>query len=206
MAENQIPNWLILKKFIDEETCQVADQYMNLAIKNDTAVHGHVNQYKPNGNCWDLYCSAFTDSLGLIKTPEVNKIINGNASLSYTMLRQYDQGSKLQWHRDRWQCLYSLSVQISREPWGIEFAESGRDLHAGRHSLLLIERGDAVFYLGPQVFHSRKVLPHSKHIQIFLHYVEKGSDIDTKDGRIEYGLARQGLANKRNLQRIANGN
>tara|TARA_Y100001951_G_C11292107_1_gene272904 strand:- start:636 stop:1238 length:603 start_codon:yes stop_codon:yes gene_type:complete len=183
-----IPNWLVLKNFLTEETCLVAEEHMRMSIANNYTLYGHINRYASNGYSWDLYSSPFTDSLGLSKVPEINKIINDNVSLSYTMLRQYDRNSKLQWHRDRWECEFSVSCQISPEPWGMEFGESGQKLHAGEHDLLIVERGDAIFYLGPQVFHSRKKLPHSKHIQIFLHYVLKGSTLDTRDHRPEYGL------------------
>ena len=52
---------------------------------------------------------------------------------------------------------------------------------------IILQQGDAILYRGCEVFHSRDKLRHHRSRHLFLHYVERGSSMDNKDGRPEYG-------------------
>ena len=57
-----------------------------------------------------------------------------------------------------------------------------------KDSSIILQQGDAILYRGCEVYHSRDRLKYHRSRHLLLHYVERGSAIDNKDGRTEYGI------------------
>ena len=160
---------------------------MAIAISNRWTEYRIVNKI-PQGMCHDLYGDAFCEAIGLAKIPELENYMGGTPSLTYAILRQYAHQASLKWHRDRWACEFSATVQVSKTPWPMHFAMNGAIGGQWRKdSSIILQQGDAILYRGCEVFHSRDKLRHHRSRHLFLHYVEQGSSMDNKDGRREYG-------------------
>jgi len=161
---------------------------MDLAISNKLTYYGQVNRV-PQGMCHDLYGDAFCEAIGLAKLPELERYMHAAPSLTYGILRQYQNKASLGWHRDRWHCEFSVTVQLDKVPWAMHFAMNGAIGGQWRKDAsILLQQGDAILYRGCEVYHSRDKLRQHRSRHLFLHYVEKGSALDNKDSRPEYGI------------------
>ena len=187
----RIEEWIIVQGFLQRELCEVLEQYMDLAISNKLTHYGSVNGV-PQGMCHDLYGDGFCEAIGIAKIPEIEKYTGGDMSLTYGILRQYQNKAALTWHRDRWHCEYSVSVQVSKNTWPMHFAKNGTiGGQWKKDASVILQQGDALLYKGCEVYHSRDKLRHHRSRHLFLHYVEKGSALDNKDGRANYGINNQ---------------
>ncbi len=190
--KSKISEWTIVQGFLTRELCEILESYTDLAINNNLMNYHTVNHVLGNGMCHDLYGDGFCEAIGLAKLPELERFMGGKPSLTYGLLRQYQNKASLTWHRDRWQCEFSASVQVSKTPWAIHFA---RNATIGgqwkKDASVILQQGDAVLYKGCEIYHSRDKLKYHRSRHLFLHYVEKGDALDTKDGRPEYGINNQ---------------
>jgi len=199
-----IEEWCIVQGFLTRELCEILEAYTDLAISNKAMSYHTVNHYTGNGMCHDLYGDAFCESIGVSKIPELEKYTGGDISLTYGLLRQYQNKASLSWHRDRWECEYSASVQVSKTAWPIHFARDGAiGGQWKKNASVILQQGDAVLYRGCEIYHSRDKLKHHRSRHLFLHYVEKGSAADNKDGRPNYGINNMKLKT-RGLQVVDN--
>ena len=161
---------------------------MAIAISNRWTEYRIVNKI-PQGMCHDLYGDAFCEAIGLAKIPELENYMGGTPSLTYAILRQYANQASLKWHRDRWACEFSATVQVSKTPWPMHFAMNATiGGQWKKDSSIILQQGDAILYRGCEVYHSRDRLKYHRSRHLLLHYVERGSAIDNKDGRTEYGI------------------
>ena len=186
MDKNKIPNYQIEANFLSQETCDILEQHFDFSKVNNRCTYGDVNNF-PTGKCYDLYGDSFCEAIGVYKNPVANRWVQGDLSLSYGLMREYEKGAVLKWHRDRWQCEYSCTVQLSKNTWPIHFSETYIGGVWGADASVILQRGDAVFYKGCEVYHSRAALPHKTSRHLFLHYVEHNGPLDNKDRRTRYG-------------------
>jgi len=191
MDRTEIQDWTIEANFLSQETCDILENHFNLAKENNRCTYEDVNEVYEDGKAYNLYGDSFCESIGLYKTPVANQWAKGKSlSLAYGLMREYEKGAQLKWHRDRWQCEYSCTVQISNKPWPIHFSETYIGGIWGADASVILQRGDAVFYKGCEIYHCRAPLEHKTSRHLFLHYVEKDSALDNKDFRPNYGLAK----------------
>ena len=178
---------VICQGFLEQETCDLLETHFQLQKELGRCSYGDING-SPQGKCFDLYGDSFCEAIGVYKTSEANKYMNADLSLTYGLMREYEKGAALKWHRDRWQCEYSCTIQISKEVWPIHFADPYIGGRWEPSSSIILQRGDAVFYKGYETFHGRDALKHETSRHLFLHYVGKGSALDRKDNRPHYGM------------------
>ena len=117
---------------------------------------------------------------------------------TYTMLRRWKKDCFMDWHRNRWECEYTVVIQISDSNWPIGFVDRD-DTLSGSNPLILGERtkehnkiitplqGDAIIFNGAETHHGRRPLKEDACTTLMLYYVEKDSFLDTKDSRKNYG-------------------
>ena len=88
-------------------------------------------------------------------------------------------------HKDRPSCEFSVSVHIdsSGEEWPFVVDEKE----------FFLEKGDALFYRGTEVFHSRPVFTGDFYLQVFLHYVNAEGPFknNIRDGRPSLGIPKR---------------
>ena len=84
---------------------------------------------------------------------------------TYSFWRMYTKGGELTRHKDRPSCEISVTVMIGSggESWPIYMGEKPIEM----------EPGDAVTYLGCDIWHERKPFKGDWHAQSFMHYVDK---------------------------------
>jgi hypothetical protein len=105
-----------------------------------------------------------------------NRIAGEPVKPSYVYFACYPEGSALPRHTDRLQCEFSISLQVDYSPeprgaCGWPLVLEHPDLPNGRASVDL-GLGDAVFYRGRQLAHSRDPLPAGhQSSSLFFHYV-----------------------------------
>jgi hypothetical protein len=106
-------------------------------------------------------------SLMVNKIPRVNEILGEEVLPTYTYARVYKEGSELVRHRDRPACEISFTVNLAKDnDWPIYFQRPDNS-----ETLIELNPGDAVLYLGCQADHWRNKFEGQEHIQLFLHYV-----------------------------------
>ena len=106
-------------------------------------------------------------SLRVNKIPRVNEILGEEVLPTYTYARVYKEGSELVRHRDRPACEISFTVNLAKDnDWPIYFQRPDNS-----ETLIELNPGDAVLYLGCQADHWRNKFEGQEHIQLFLHYV-----------------------------------
>ena len=187
--KNKIQDWRIEAKFLSKELCDILENHFDLSKANNRCTYGDINGF-PMGKAWDLYGDSFCESIGIHKTPVANKWVNGKLNLAYGLMREYEKGAELRWHRDRWQCEYSCTVQISDKPWPIHMSETYIGGVWGADASIILQRGDAVFYKGCEIYHCRTALEHETSRHLFLHYVDKDSALDNYDSRPNHGISK----------------
>ena len=178
---------VICQGFLEQETCDILEKHFDLQKELGRCTYGDINKI-PQGKSFDLYGDSFCEAIGVHKTAYINKLLELNLSLTYGLMREYERGAVLKWHRDRWQCEYSVTIQISKGAWPIHFADPYIGGRWEPSSSVILQRGDAVFYKGYETFHGRDALKHETSRHLFLHYVEKNSPLDNKDSRPNYGM------------------
>jgi hypothetical protein len=176
----------LISGFLEQETCDILEEHLRLQKEAGRCRYANVNGL-PQGKSFDLYGDSFCEAIGIYKTPVINKYTGKTLSLTYGLMREYEKGASLRWHRDRWQCEYSITVQVSKGVWPMHFTENYIGGLWEAQTSVILQRGDAIFYKGCEIYHSRNVLPHKTSRHLFLHYVEKNSALDNKDNRIGYG-------------------
>ncbi len=179
--------WEIHQGFLEKETCDLLEQHFEFQKENGRCHYGDINGVR-QGKSFDLYGDSFCEAIGVYKAPIISKQMGIDLSLTYGIMREYQRGAVLKYHRDRWQCEYSATIQISEGVWPIHLAEPYIGGKWEPSASVILQRGDALFYKGYETFHGRDALKHETSRHLFLHYVEKNSPLDMKDNRPGYGM------------------
>ena len=91
-----------------------------------------------------------------------------NLEPTYSYMRVYKNGDRLQQHTDREACEYSVSLTLKRESgdeiWPLY-------LQTDKAYKVLLEEGDGLIYKGIENSHWRDEFEGKKLAQVFLHYV-----------------------------------
>jgi hypothetical protein len=164
-------NYTVVKNFLNPEMCKVFKMY---------ALFDELNNFRDD---YDIpgthsgYADSFTESLLLQLKDKMESITNCKLVPTYSYFRNYRPGDILRDHVDRNSCEISASITIS-----FDYKEKPDDyrwpLHIyvkGKKKYLHCDVGDAVIYHGFKIEHGREMLSAgkgSRHIQIFLHYVD----------------------------------
>ncbi len=98
---------------------------------------------------------------------------------SFPFFASYHAGADLPAHRDREQCMFSVSVQLDHEPEPVDRAPWPIYLQPGGPETLTavtLGLGDAALFYGQEVLHHRDALPEGRSSYWFLFYVPQAYD------------------------------
>jgi hypothetical protein len=156
-------NYIVLRGFIEShEAKSLAEQFQTDAInKNFMGDWQTTNSYSRYNyrHFVHLLCS---------KTKELSDIYQGKLLPTYSYARTYLSGGVLVPHTDRKACEVSITLCLSKEvDWPIFIRRPD-----GSAVSFELEPGDALMYRGCIAEHWRDTYTGSKHIQVFLHYVD----------------------------------
>lgn len=181
---------ILQKSFMDLHECDTLEHYVNLRISNNLATRREKQDQK--SVFYAIQNTALTDSVGLTYKPKVEAILKKKLSLSTSNIRKWGRGCYMGWHKNRWECEYVVSVQISDNSWPIGFLTEVQDNpqiegEAAKGPVKTCLQGDAVIFNGATTYHGRQRLKDASCITLMLYYVEQDSYCDTKDKRELYG-------------------
>jgi hypothetical protein len=170
------------------QECSIVQQYVNLLVLNKRIKK--ISQ--ENGEFWQLNGDPLTDSIGLVYQETVIAHIKKKVNLSYSMLRRWNAGASMPWHRNRWEAEWTVLIQISDNNWPIGFTGGQQEspyIEGQQSSSMILtpSRGDAVIFNASENFHSRHKLKGSECTTLCLYYTEVDGYLDCKDNRDNYG-------------------
>lgn len=139
-------------------------------------------------NSYAQYGSILSDSLITLFREKLSFITGKNLVEAYSYWRAYYNGAILKKHRDRPSCEYSATICIKKgnKPWPIYFENL-----QGEEVEVEMEEGDLIIYKGDVLNHWRQPYEGDRHVQIFIHYVDKSGPYKENkyDGRDFLGLS-----------------
>lgn len=150
--DKQILNFLLPTFFYEEEN--------NLCTFGDSQVHNSPSLgNSPSGSVLAVYLK-----------PQVENIVDKKLHYTYNYYRIYQNESELRRHVDRGSCEYSLTICIKKGSCDYPIFFKKDD---GTEVSVELEDGDMIIYKGMELPHWRKKYQGDKHIQMFIHYVDK---------------------------------
>ena len=153
----------IIKNFLTKEEIELGKKY--ILIKHRLNITEF--DYEQNNNIdTGFYRDPFFEALLLNKKDIMEKETNLKLLPTYSFCRVYTYASELERHKDRPSCEISVTVMLGGD--GTEWP-----LYMDDTIPLNLEPGDAVIYLGCDLYHYRKPFTGDWHAQAFLHYVDK---------------------------------
>ena len=134
-----------------------------------------------------LYGTFISDALLPMLKDAFSEITDKRLCESYSYFRIYYNDANLKRHTDRESCQYSATVCIKKDcDWPIYFKDlNGNDIEVE------MEPGDLIVYKGTKLKHWRNHYKGSRHIQLFLHYIDMDDEFYPKhmyDGRESLGF------------------
>jgi hypothetical protein len=103
------------------------------------------------------------------KIPEVSQLCGEDVLPTYTYARIYKNGEILESHKDREACEISFTINLQKDE--TEWPFWIKNPNGEKVSIININPGDAIMYLGYTAEHWRESYAGNQHIQLFLHYV-----------------------------------
>ena len=178
---------IIRKSFMSPHECEILCTYIDLRRKTGRVV----KRMMKSGKVWEVHGTALTDSIGLTYLHSAEEHFKRRLSLTSTMLKRWNKGVAMNWHKNKWEFEYVVCVQVSDDSWPIGFAkDQDNPLVEGlQYDAQILEamQGDAVLFNGATTYHGRRRLEANSCTTLCLYYVEKGGWLDNKAGRAKYG-------------------
>ena len=127
----------IQRSFISPQECETLMKYEQHLYK--TSKRSLATNNNKNGKFYTLVGDPLTDAVGLVYKDRLESILDKKLSLSYSYLKRSTRGCYMPWHKNRWECEYTVVIQISDSNWPIGFADRD-DTLSGSNPLILGER------------------------------------------------------------------
>jgi hypothetical protein len=177
----------ILPELLDQSVATFLWSYAH--VRFASLMLGGGDSQVPRSPC--AYADPAFEALLEFLRPAVERASGCALLPTYSYLRIYKHGDRLERHRDRRACEISVSINIGQEaaePWPLQI-----DGKSGRYAAVLAP-GDGLLYRGVDHYHWRDRFEGRRYAQVFLHYVDRnGPNADCKfDGRKSLMLPRQG--------------
>lgn len=169
-----------VENFLTKEETKLLLRYTELCHKINDHNHEPSDGLMHTGET-AFYGSPIMDSLLLNKCLLMEQHTGISLYPTYSYWRMYTKGSLLPNHRDRPACEVSVTVNLGGDKsWPFIVDNKPYDMSPG----------DALIYLGRELFHAREPYDGDWQAQIFLHYVdaEGKHSKEYKDGRKFFGM------------------
>jgi hypothetical protein len=205
--------YVVLKKIINEETCNLLYYYMkletrrlmflekqNIEIQKIYGLDKTQSNYALYGQFDDIQCpDTFSrygclvfDTLNLLLTPKMEQYTGLDLIPTYSYHRLYKNGDVLKKHIDRKSCEISTTLCVGYDISNLEDKNYNWPMYVsyeGKSTALHLEPGDMIIYNGCEIEHWRENFLGVNHGQAFLHYNKKdANNTNLYDNRPELGL------------------
>jgi hypothetical protein len=146
-----------------------------ISKENSYKLHNHLNMSK-NGIMDDpqsmetpsFYNDELIQKTQIYILPKIEEYTGLELFKTYSFARKYKRGDILRIHKDRPACEISITLELGGDPWDLWLLD--RDENPVKITLNI---GDALIYRGCDLYHWRGKFDGDKHIQAFIHYVDK---------------------------------
>ena len=98
--------------------CEILCTYIDLRRKTGRVV----KRMMKSGKVWEVHGTALTDSIGLTYLHSAEEHFKRRLSLTSTMLKRWNKGVAMNWHKNKWEFEYVVCVQVSDDSWPLGFA------------------------------------------------------------------------------------
>ena len=161
--------YLVVKRLIPRVMCDYISENIAFLEAYSCFGYGDVQVEK----AFSAASHFLTETLLDVMTPIVSKAVNCDLYPTYSYLRIYLNGARLERHQDRPSCEVSATIPLSYCSAGIwpVYVESHR-----RTIAVELEPGDALIYKGIELPHWREAFAGERQVQVFLHYVKQNGD------------------------------
>ena len=159
-----------LASFLSEEL-KTLKEMTAIGKKCDPSSKVFNDKKQPYSFAW--YSPIFAEVLSKSLLPKIEKIVDEKLYQTFSYGRIYYEHSELLRHIDRKGCEYAVSICLEKDPsnWLIGF--KGYD---GIDTLIDVDVGDMVVYLGSEIEHWRDIFKGNQQIQAFLFYVNQDGE------------------------------
>lgn len=187
--------YLIYKNAISTELCRFLCEYSmikataltellnnNLISIYDQRFGTFGDEQIPNSKTFCIYGDAAFDTLLLKLQSLIEKKTKNKLIPTYSYLRIYQKGDKLEKHTDRNECEFSITLNLGGDMWPIFIENKKINLNAG----------DLLIYKGCEAIHWREEFTENRCFQVFLHYknMYKKEDSSLFDSRVALGISK----------------
>jgi hypothetical protein len=119
-------------------------------------------------NTPSFYGDELMQKMQLKVLPKIEENIGLDLFRTYTYARVYKRGDILRIHKDRSACEISMTLDLGGDPWSIWILDRNEN-----PVKVDLNPGDGLVYRGCDIWHWRSKFEGDKHIQVFMHYVDK---------------------------------
>jgi len=192
--------YLVIRKAVSKELCLFLYNY--LLIKKQVTKTMFDYTYIPKierdfgtwndeqvPNNFSCYSDIAMETLMLKVQPIMEKHTKLKLYPNYTYMRIYENGAKLERHKDRFSCEISTTLNLGGDLWSIYLEPNynvgipnGKDITAASNNKGIkvdLKPGDMLIYKGQELEHWREPFKGSECAQVFLHY----NDVKSKNAK-----------------------
>jgi hypothetical protein len=161
--------YVILKQFVPLLMCDYISENIKVLEVSSYFDYGDTQVEK----AFSAAAPVITETLLDVMSPILSQAINCELYPTYSYMRIYVKGAKLERHQDRPSCEVSATLPLSYDSpsiWPL-YIEAGNKVIG-----VELEPGDALIYKGIEIPHWREAFEGERQVQVFLHYVRKDGD------------------------------
>ena len=192
--------YLVIRKAVSKELCLFLYNYL-LIKKQVTKTmfdYTYITKIERDFGTWNdeqvpnnfsCYSDIAMETLMLKVQPIMEKHTKLKLYPNYTYMRIYENGAKLERHKDRFSCEISTTLNLGGDLWSIYLEPNynvgipnGKDITAASNNKGIkvdLKPGDMLIYKGQELEHWREPFKGSECAQVFLHY----NDVKSKNAK-----------------------
>ena len=192
--------YLVIRKAVSKELCLFLYNYL-LIKKQVTKTmfdYTYISKIERDFGTWNdeqvpnnfsCYSDIAMETLMLKVQPIMEKHTKLKLYPNYTYMRIYENGAKLERHKDRFSCEISTTLNLGGDLWSIYLEPNhnvgipnDRDITSASNNKGIkvdLKSGDMLIYRGQELEHWREPFKGNECAQVFLHY----NDVKSKNAK-----------------------
>jgi alkylated DNA repair dioxygenase AlkB len=186
MSSFESLGYTVRRGFINKQLINTVSKYLEFALRR----YEWERSKDPVATSYAQYADPLIELILQDYQKDIEKIVNKEVYPTYSYARVYEKGDVLTPHLDRFECEFSVTVNVASvgAPWNIYLKGYDKKTES-----FILEPGDAIIYKGCEVMHWREESEDTQLcVQFMLHYVDKNgpSSYLKYDGRQALGMPR----------------
>lgn len=162
MSKFQKNNYLVVRNLITKKEAKTLATNLKKNEKN-----GSLDDIQSLGSP-SFYNNKLHTKIQKKLLPKIEKHTDFKLFKTYNYARIYKKNSILRIHKDRPACEISLTLDLGGDDWSIYLLNNDE-----KPIKVKLNPGDALIYMGCDVWHWREKFKGNEHTQLFMHFVNK---------------------------------